>query len=44
VGAAVRVTGAVEPDAEWSAVYRERLDTFRALYPALHAVPSTPTS
>jgi hypothetical protein len=29
----------VEPDAAWATVYPGALETYRALYPALRAVP-----
>jgi sugar (pentulose or hexulose) kinase len=34
----VRPTEQIEPVPEWVAAYRERLDLYRALYPALRAV------
>ena len=39
VAATVRTTGVVEPVAEWVGPYREARERFRALYPALRAVP-----
>jgi xylulokinase len=38
VAACVRPTETVEPDPEWTAVYRERQEEYRALYPALAAL------
>jgi xylulokinase len=38
VAATVRPTEQIEPVPEWVAAYRERLDLYRALYPALRAV------
>jgi xylulokinase len=38
VSACVRPTSRIEPNAEWSAVYRERRESFRSLYPALRGV------
>jgi sugar (pentulose or hexulose) kinase len=35
VASCVRVTGRVEPRAEWTAAYDEGYSRFRALYPAL---------
>jgi len=37
VAACVRVREAVEPVADWTGAYRERLPRFRALYPAISA-------
>ena len=42
VGAAVRVTGTVEPDPEWTARYAELIETYRGLYPALHRDAGVP--
>ncbi len=39
VAATVRATDTVEPVAEWVGPYREARERFRALYPALRAVP-----
>ena len=39
VAATVHTTGVVEPVAEWVEPYREGRERFRALYPALRAVP-----
>jgi xylulokinase len=38
VSACVRPTGRIEPNPEWVSVYRERRESFRALYPALRGV------
>ena len=39
VAACVRPTAGVEPNGDWAEVYRERRETFRALYPALRDLP-----
>jgi xylulokinase len=41
VAAAVEITDTVEPDPAWSALYRERLEIFRALYPAIRQATRT---
>jgi xylulokinase len=43
VAATVRASELVEPIPEWVAVYRERLESYRALYPALRALGQTST-
>jgi sugar (pentulose or hexulose) kinase len=40
VEACVRVRGTVEPDPDWVEPYRDALERFRALYPALKAASS----
>jgi len=39
VAATVNTAGVVEPVPGWVEPYRERRERFRALYPALRAVP-----
>ena len=38
ISACVRAETTIEPNADWVAVYRERRERFRALYPALRGV------
>ena len=38
ISACVRAGTKIEPNADWAAVYRERRERFRALYPALRGV------
>ena len=38
ISACVRAGTRIEPNADWAAVYRERREQFRALYPALRGV------
>jgi xylulokinase len=38
VSACVRPTDRIEPNPEWTSVYRERRERFRSLYPALREV------